>query len=153
MERAGLADALGTGQGIPLDVIFLAQAIHMLRYGGKLAFVVPDSTISGARYTVLRRLLIESHGLDRVVQLPRRAFRGTDAQDFVMFLAKGNQSKNLRLDRLDANGKWSTPIFVSPERGTERLDYEYHTDLILPAQFKSLHELGVEVTRGNPRMV
>lgn len=148
MERAGLADALTTGRGAPLDIIFLAQALHMLRPGGKLAFVVPDSTISGARFNVLRRLLMESHGLDRVVQLPRRAFRGTDAQAFVIFLAKGKHSQHVRLDKISADGKWSTPLFVSTGLGAERLDYEYHTDRVLYEGMKSLHELGVEVTRG-----
>jgi type I restriction enzyme M protein len=148
MTRAGLDDVLAVGGGTPLDVIFLAQALHMLRRGGKLAFVVPDLTVSGSRFSLLRKLLIDTHGLNRVVQLPRRAFKGTDAQAFVIFLVKGRKSQSVRLDCVNETGDWSTPMSVAAELGAYRLDYEYHAAAALPADLQPLSELEATVSRG-----
>jgi type I restriction enzyme M protein len=154
LERAGFGDALRGLKGIPTDLVFLAQAMHLVRPGGTLGFIVPDTMIAGSSMAPVRKALLSRHAVQRVIQAPRRAFKGTDAQTFILVIGKQRKPTRVRLERIDLAGVWSEPIEIAPESGIERLDFSFHccpTDRARPE--RSIAALGGEVSRGRASSV
>lgn len=150
LARAGLPTPAVVCGDVPVDLIFLAQALHLVRAGGSLGLILPDSMISGASMAPFRRALTKQHRVVRVIQLPRRAFKGTDAQAYIMIVQREGISSPVRLDRIVAEGAWLAPIYIGLEAAAERMDHCYHSQSLSLNHdgCKSLRALGVEVRRG-----
>lgn len=121
LDEANLADAVPL-QRITREVVFLAQNLRLLRAGGELAVILPEGIGTSQVYADLRRALMERHGLWRVLELPPRLFRGTEAKTLAIFLRKGEQSGTVRLERWNDGGQ----IVVSPGDAVHRLDASFH---------------------------
>lgn len=150
LARVGLDRFTVAATNVTPDLIFLAQALYLVRPGGRLALIVPDTLISGARMAGVREALARDHALERVIQLPRRAFRGTDAQAHVLILRAGAPVSRVLLDRIRADGSWEAPIRIPSSDAAERLDYAFHDARRLrggPGAV-TLRDLGVKVVRG-----
>jgi type I restriction enzyme M protein len=152
-RRAGLDAKAPAWSEFPLDTIFLLQALALLRDGGIAGFIVPDSMISGRPNERFRKALLDNHNVRRVIQLPRRAFVGTDAQAFILILSKGGSSDIIGLSRVDATGTVSEDIHISRLAGARRLDFDFHKTATKSKDRISLRELGVEVRRGRASSV
>lgn len=152
-HRAGLNSETPAWREFPLDTLFLLQALALLRDGGTAGFIVPDSMISGRPHEKFRKSLLDNHNVFRVIQLPRRAFAGTDTQAFILILSKGGSSDIIRLNRVDANGSASEDIHILSHAGAKRLDFDFHRSAARPNDRISLRQLGVEITRGRASSV
>jgi type I restriction enzyme M protein len=154
LERAGFGEALRGLKGVPTDLVFLAQAMHLVRPGGTLGFIVPDTMIAGTSMAPVREALLSKHAVQRVIQAPRGAFKGTDAQTFILVIGKQREPTRVRLDRIDLSGVWSEPIEIAPEAGVERLDFSFHCGTKVRGRpERSLSALGGEVSRGRASSV
>lgn len=120
LRDAGLIDAI-SARRVTRDVVFLAQNLRLLKRGGELAVILPEGLAVNSTFQELRAALIESHGLHRVVELPPRLFRGTEARTVAMFLKKGQRAAKVCLES-------STGVRVSvlAEVAAQRLDARYH---------------------------
>ncbi len=150
LQRAGFPAPASICGDIPVDLIFLAQALHLVRAGGSLGLILPDSMISGVAMRPFRRALASRHRVIRVIQLPRRAFKGTDAQAYVVVVRRGGASSSVRLDRLATDGTWLTPVHIDLDAAEERMDHAFHdrsSSRAAPGRVP-LRDLDVEVTRG-----
>jgi len=100
--------------------------------------------------TPFRQALVKEHRITRVIQLPRRAFKGTDAQTYVVVLERGKSSLPVRLDRILDNNAWMQSIEISIDSASLRMDHGFHFQnrLLKKNDRKSLRDLGVEVRRG-----
>ncbi len=138
------------GIRVPTDIVFLAQAISLIRPGGCLGLIVPDLLVTGERWKALRAKLLRHHTVERVIQLPRRCFKGTDAQTYILVVRQGRPSKEVRLDRIDTNGIWEPTVYVSVDRAAERMDHCFHYGIneIASIGGVTLNSLGVTATRG-----
>lgn len=128
------------------EIVFIAQNLRLLRPGGMLAVIVPDSLASGQAYEPLRRALVSRHGLFRSVRLPDRFFNGTEARTHIFYLRKGAPAPGeVELMRAD----FSTPpscLRVTALEAAIRLDLEYQrrrTDTR-----PRLADIGAELHRG-----
>lgn len=150
LARVGLDKQAVAMTNVTPDLIFLAQALYLVRPGGRLALIVPDTLISGARMAGVRAALARDHALERVVQLPRRAFRGTDAQAYVLILRAGASVGRIRLERIRRDGSWEVPVAIPADRAAERLDHAFHDACRMAAMpgAATLRDLGVSVARG-----
>lgn len=155
LDRAGLSRHATTMTGVTLDLIFLAQALYFIKPGGHLGLIVPDTFVTGARMAGVRQALVEMHAVERVVQLPRGAFRGTDAQAYILIVRAGQPGTRIALDRVDRYGRWYPPIFLPSTSELERLDYSYHEARIRPECLgrPTLREMGAVVSRGRSSSV
>lgn len=127
LEEAGLIAAITSKCDIAADLIFLAQNIRLVRKGGQIGIIVPDSIIAGEKLAPLRSLLIAQHRIDCVVKLPSGAFVGTEAQAHLLVLSKnGTTNATIPLFRMDRNASVTPPILIAPEHGINKLDYDYH---------------------------
>lgn len=150
LNRAGLSKQATSAKEVTLDLIFLAQALYLVRPGGHLGLIVPDTFVSGSRTAGTRRAIAETHSIERVIQLPRGAFRRTDAQAYILILTSGKPTNSIVLERVSPEGYWDQPITVAASTAEDRLDYTFHLYNIVPKSGRetSLKDLGVSVTRG-----
>jgi type I restriction enzyme M protein len=124
LEDAGFSGALNSIYDAGADLLFIAQNLRLLKRHGKLGLILPDGLLTGAKFEKVRSTLLRHHLLEAVIQLPRRAFAGTDAQTHLMVLAKqGGETQEVALRNLSAEGELSAPLMVTADRARQRLDY------------------------------
>lgn len=149
LEEAGLSHAIPKIGCIQADVLFIAQNLRFLRAGGKLGLILPDGVIAGEKYAKLRHSLATAHRLERIIELPRRVFRHTDAKAHIVVLAKhGGGDSDIQIQRLGDNGLLSQSIRLSPDRAAARLDYSY-----LASLDKKDHRQGGFTLRGITQLI
>ncbi|MDM0002984.1 N-6 DNA methylase [Variovorax sp. J22P240] len=126
LEDAGLSHVVPKIGAVQADVLFIAQNLRFLRRGGKLGLILPDGVVAGEKYAKLRQTLATAHTLERVIELPRRVFRNTDAKAHIVVLTKHRQEHvDIQVQCLKENGLLTAPICLDPERAAARLDYSY----------------------------
>lgn len=127
LEEAGLSGVFPQIGSVPADILFIAQNLRFLRPGGKLGLILPDGIIAGEKCSSLRQALVSSHHMEKVIELPRWMFRGTEAKAYVVVLTKhGSQSDNIALQRLNSDGTLTHSVALPAEHAADRLDYSFH---------------------------
>jgi len=126
LEDAGLSGVFPSIKDVGADVLFIAQNLRLLRQSGRLGLILPDGIIAGQKYSELRKTLINQHKIERIIELPRRIFRKTDAKAHIMILTKNGQSdETIAVERMDVDGSLSKRIQVSIDQAISRADYSY----------------------------
>ncbi len=126
LEDAGLSGVFPSIKDVGADVLFIAQNLRLLRQSGRLGLILPDGIVAGQKYAELRKTLINQHKIERIIELPRRIFRKTDAKAHIMILTKNGQSdKTIAVERMDIDGSLSKRIQVSIDQAISRADYSY----------------------------
>ncbi|TAK62826.1 N-6 DNA methylase [Methylobacter sp.] len=152
LEDAGLSHVLPRMREIPADLLFIAQNLRLLRQGGRLGLILPDGIVAGEKYSVFRKTLLMNHQVERVIELPRRIFRNTDAKAHIVIVSKhSNRSESISIQRLEQNGKLSPQLQVTADNAAKRLDYSYISSAyrnISHGQQK-IAEVVIEVFRGS----
>jgi len=154
LEDAGLSGVYPHIKCIPADILFIAQNLRFLRPGGKLGLILPDGIIAGEKCGALRHALTTAHRLERVIELPRRIFQGTEAKAYVVVLTKqGKPADAITLQRLEADGSLTGTVDLPADEAILRLDYSFHC---LPTQKApkrlgnaTLRDFGATVVRGS----
>ena len=151
LEDAGLADAIDGSPLLGADVLFLAQNLRLTKVGGRVGLIVPDGVVTGRRLIGLRRRVMSDHCVESVVQLPRNCFKSTEAQAFIMVLAKQRmQTPIVSLRQLDDAGRLSEPLLVDVDRAADRCDYAYHSATQLPTKRTfTLKDAEAKIVRGS----
>ena len=142
LDEVGLSEVLPKAQDLPVDVLFVAQNLRLLKVGGKLGLILPDGLIAGERFASFRRGLIAQHAISQVIELPRNIFKRTEAKAHILVLSRSvTQADDIAVRRFDELGELSEPFFVPPERAAERLDYSFYS---MPTKVRSrpAHRLG-----------
>jgi len=153
LEEAGLTSSLKSIYDASADVLFIAQNLRFLRREGRLGIILPDGIITGEKFAGLRRLLLNSHKIESVTQLPRRVFSSTEVQTHLLVLQKGMSSNgDVTLRSLNRDGNLTESIQIPAELGSHRLDFEYHNATRLKKKTKAKHftldEHASLITRG-----
>ncbi len=156
LEGAGLSDTLVSLHDAGADLLFLAQNLRMLRRNGKLGLILPDGLVTAEKFSRVRRALLRQHHLEEVVQLPRRVFKGTEAQTYLAVLTKmAGETNQVTLRQMGLDGQFSNPIQVPQDVAEKRLDYAFHAGRVHPSCSEKNHQrIAVrdaltEVIRGN----
>lgn len=154
LEDAGLNSVVPKLGCIPADILFIAQNLRFLRSGGKLGLILPDGIIAGEKCKKLRSELARSHYVERVIELPRRVFRNTDAKAHIVVLTKhAAAAETICLQRLEGDGSLTPAIHIPTERAEDRLDYSYLANILPAGQRKrpstQLRDVSELVTRGS----
>lgn len=109
---------------ISAEIIFLAQNLLVLKDDGELGAILPASLISGDRWKGLREYLITEKHINKVIQLPPKAFNKTEVTTFALILTN-KKTTNQHVNLLSF-GKEIT-LGINGESGIKRLDYNYHS--------------------------
>ena len=134
LEDAGLSGALLSLFDAGADLLFLAQNLRLLRNNGKLGLILPDGLVTAERFSRVRQTLLRQHFVQQVVQLPRRVFKGTEAQTYLAVLTKSaGETGEVSLKQMDADGRLSAAIHVGQDAAVKRLDYAFHAASLVSA--------------------
>lgn len=126
LEDAGLSHVLPKLSDMPAEILFIAQNLRFLRKHGRLGLIVPDGVIAGERFAGLRNVLATEHCIERVIELPRRVFRKTEAKAHILVMSKSGEGPDeILVQRLDESGFLSPELKIRREQATERLDYSF----------------------------
>lgn len=156
LEDAGLSGTLRSLHDAGADLLFIAQNLRFLKKQGQLGLVIPDGLITAERYAGVRRTLLAEHLVEQVVQLPRRAFMGTEAQTYLVVLTKrGGQTSSVTLRQMGINGAMSLPISIDADMAHRRLDYAFHVtardqrECRRGTDIELIRDVALGVTRGS----
>jgi hypothetical protein len=129
-----------------LDLVFLAQAMKMLRPGGEAAFILPVSAFSMSRSLMNLQTLVDKFGLVELISLPQDLYGDAEVQTAVLVM-RPSQTRE---------GDDTFTVYAANDRGTishtglfsARSLIEYFTHPITSEPENSLAALGSDVTRG-----
>ena len=126
LEDAGLSGVFPSIRDVGADVLFIAQNLRFLRPSGRLGLILPDGVLAGEKYTQLRRILLTQHQVERVIELPRRIFKKTDAKAHIVILTKKEHAdKPILVERMESDGSLSSCRQIPISTAIRRLDYSY----------------------------
>lgn len=135
------------------DIVFFAQNLRLLRDGGELGIILPDSLITGHEFAELRKNLLERHGVFGVIQMPDKLFYKTEARTHILLIRKGGcRNSNVPIYRADHSMKLSNALNIPLESLHYRMDYDYwawFTKSTLSIKNVSLGHLGADIRRGS----
>ncbi len=88
---------LSRGPQTPIEVLGLEQSLRLLRAGGRMAIVLPQSVISNKRQDYVRRFIREQAAIDAVLSLPGETFSVFDGvgKACVLFLRKDQPTRSV----------------------------------------------------------
>ena len=153
LRSVGLKAALPVMEcSVQADLIFLAHNLRLLRAGGQVGIIVPDGTVTGERSRPMREALLAEHALHSVIELPERAFTGTDAKTYILTLEKGGCTPHsIPLYRADDTMELGVPILITPDEAGVRMDHRYYAwqrGVRRPHAIRLGDITGIEIIRG-----
>ena len=80
---------------ISSDLIFLAYNLLFLRENGVLAIILPNGALSGRRYKKFREGLFCFYRVERIVELPEKAFDYTEAKTGIFIIRKARPNNSM----------------------------------------------------------
>lgn len=135
------------------DIVFLAQNLRLLREGGELGIILPDSLITGHEFEELRKNLLERHEIFGVIQMPDKLFYKTEALTHILLIRKGgNRNSNVPIYKADHSMKLSNVLNIPLESLHYRMDYDYWAWFVessLSQESVRLGHLGADIRRGS----
>lgn len=151
LKMGDLQDSCSSAAEVKAEILFIAQSISLLKNGGRLAVIVPDSLITTTRYHRFRKTLLENHSVEKVIQLPINSFQETDAQCFIIILKKGSgPTKYLDLLDVQTDESVSHPLKITGVSAESRMDFNFHKlRCERLEEHTTLRELGAEIFRGS----
>ncbi len=75
----------------------------------------------------MRQTLLRQHLVEQVIQLPRRVFKGTEAQAYLVVLSKmAGETEHVTLRQMGQDGQLSESIEIQQDAAAKRLDFMFH---------------------------
>jgi type I restriction enzyme M protein len=134
------------------DIVFLAQNLLLLKAGGELGIILPDSNFSGHEFVCLREDLVTYNKINGVIQLPDKIFYKTEARTHILLLEKGGKTNPvIPIYKSNDRGELEAPLYISKGEALQRMDYSYYrwkSHQRCPGPCSFLRDMGVEIKRG-----
>jgi type I restriction enzyme M protein len=151
IEGAGLSNVIAIKSAPSADVLFLAQALRLVRTGGLAGFIVPEGLIAGSKSEKIRNFLINNHQIQSVIALQPNSFDGIEVKTHLLTIRKGSpiEPYKIKIGAIQRDGTASSIIAIDPGIATKRLDYDYHSarKIIEHCSF-TLGSIGADIVRG-----
>lgn len=131
------------------DLLFLAFNLSLLKDGGQLGIILPDTLMTSFDFELFRKDLLK-YDIVSIIELPNKIFKKTDAKTYILVL--NNIFKNNRfvnLYKADNKGKLIQKIKVYNSLLIQRMDFTYNSFDKSNFKGNSLRELGAVIYRGN----
>lgn len=114
---------------ISSDLVFLAYNLLFLREDGVLAIILPNGALSGERYKKFREGLFSHYTVDRIVELPEKAFDYTEAKTGIFVIKKTQPCKSLIQLNCYTNGQLGDSIYKVSSLLFSRIIFRDHFPL------------------------
>lgn len=111
---------------ISKDLIFMCHCLNYVRTGGWVAIILPDGLLSRKDYKPFRKCLMTSHCVERIVQMPEKAFTTTEATTHIIIVKKyGIPKEEIPVSVMNLDGSIARECLVDRENLIERMDYSF----------------------------
>lgn len=115
------------GEYVPIEIAFIMQARKLLKAGGTLIAIVPDSIINSSRFLKFRTILLENSMINYVYQLPQKIFSKIEEGFYLIILTACGSTKKISLRDASSNRGKEIVVTVGKLReNMHRLDYRYY---------------------------
>lgn len=96
---------------VPPQVLFIERCIKLVKPGGRLGMVVPESLISSKGYKYVVQYILDNSTIKAVIGMPEALFKtsgkgGTHTKTVLLVLEKNGQTLNKRPKIFMAEAKW-----------------------------------------------
>jgi len=142
-----LLDMYSNSKYVPSEVIFILQAIQILKKEGVLSIILPDGFFVNNSLQPFRKFLLENYHVLKVIELPIEIFEHTKAKTHIMIIK--NTTGMFNTITL-GNALNSDNILITKEEAIRRMDYGFYQKSN-PKNLKILEEFNIEIIRGTPR--
>lgn len=124
IKNCGLESYLNLKRkNIPAELVFFAQNINILKINGEMGIILPAGLISGQRWQSFRRFVFSSFKVSKIIQLPAKSFKNTEAKTFILILQKKVPCLHGQVITLsDETGCLDIPV----EKAIIRADYSFY---------------------------
>lgn len=150
IENKGLAKEITTefnldrkSRLIEAELFFLLLGIKLLKINGYLAYILPDGFLTKKSLSQTRSILSNNFSIQNVVEIPPKAFNGTEAKTHILILKKTNHIK----DKIKLSQATYDDIYISKENFTQRGDYSYYFNT-KDIHYDSIKSMGAKILRG-----
>ncbi|PJG59638.1 N-6 DNA methylase [Aeromonas cavernicola] len=150
IENIGLAKEITTefnldksSRLIEAELFFLLLGIKLLKINGYLAYILPDGFLTKKSLSQTRSILSKNFSIQNVIEIPPKAFNGTEAKTHILILKK---AKNIK-DKIKLSQTTYDDIYISNENFTQRGDYSYYFNT-KEINDKSIKSIGATILRG-----
>lgn len=89
------------------EILFITLILRLLKMGGRAAVVVPQGVLFGSTkaHKALRKMLVEDHQLEAVIDLPSGVFKPyAGVATAIIFFAKGGVTEDVWFYEVEADG-------------------------------------------------
>lgn len=136
---------------ISSEFIFLVQNILLLRKGGTLGIIVPDSILTRREFMPIRDSIIKNYNLLCSIELPEKIFSKTEAKTHILII-KNEKPKSdfVKVCLSNKEGVIIEKALVKRELLVERMDFKFlNFNIKNGLNQKKLDLKNIRVLRGN----
>lgn len=134
---------------ITADLLFLAFNLSLLKKGGQLGIIVPDTLITSIDFELFRKDILK-YDITAIIELPAKIFKKTEAKTYIIVLNNEfSESNSVELLSADKSGEIVGKLKILKADLVKRMDYTFHLfQSSLYVTGLSLKEIGANICRG-----
>ena len=148
-EKANLSECNQIKQ-LTADLLFLTLNLIHIKEGGCCAIILPDGPLTRVDYKPFRNALLKNYKISKIVELPEKSFRGTEARTHILIIYNQKPINSYtELSLMSTDGKITDSIYIPQKELICRLDYTYNKWKNIEKVEKSCNDLTIEIKRGS----
>lgn len=138
---------LKVGEKTRAEYIFICQYLKLLKEGGLLTIIVPDSILSGARSSSFRKALLNNFEILCVEEIESSSFSLTEAKTHILYIrrGKGKDIKSLKINSIEQRDE---EIVISLAQAINRMDFSFYSKNRLQPKHNRVLCRHASITRG-----
>ena len=148
-EKANLLECKHIKQ-LTADLLFLTLNLIFIKENGCCAIILPDGPLTRVDYKPFREALLNNYRVSKVVELPEKSFRGTEARTHILIIH--NQmpiDSYTELSLMGKDGIITDSIYLHQNELVYRLDYTYNKWKLNTSTKSSSSNLPISIKRGS----
>ena len=135
---------------IPAEVLFILQALKIIKKNGILATILPDGFFVNNTLKEFRKFIIEKYEVLEIIELPHEIFQYTKAKTHILIL-KNNISTSHKIKLSDI---YNNLITIDKKEAMYRMDYSFYKNNDTLSLYKKLSDYNnIQIFRGKPKFM
>ncbi len=133
------------------EILFAAYGLSSIKKNGILGIIVSDSISASHTYKGFREAILKNYKLIKIIDIPERSFKTTEAKTTILIIKKIEPVKNymVTLCKFDPKAKVKN-LKIQSNLLHETFDFKYwHFQNNQNKKLVSLNDLGAEIRRGS----
>ncbi|MBK8628112.1 MAG: N-6 DNA methylase [Saprospiraceae bacterium] len=110
------------------DIVFLLKNLAYLKPNGKLGIIVPDTLITSHTYLNFRKQLLSNYEVEKIIELPSKIFRKTEAKTHILIVKNSKPTKKLvKLLFANKDGIIANENTIAKKALADRWDFSFNS--------------------------